>query len=119
MYREKLDPNREIGEATLGNNQAIQVYNDIHFNFMQQAKNETMNQCGFGLVFDIHGQSNNLYNQFGYRLNDENLELDNQILNQELDSSSIFSLVLNNVQNDTLSDIWIFNGSIYITTIFR
>lgn len=105
LYREKLDPNREIGEATLGNDQAIQVYNDIHFNFMTKAKNKTMNQCGFGLVFDIHGQSRNLFNQLGYRLNDGNLESDDQILNEELDSSSIFSLVLNNIQNDTLSEI--------------
>ena len=112
LYREKLDPNREIGEATLYNDQAIQVYNDIHFKFMQQAKNATIDQCGFGLVFDIHGQSNNPFNQFGYRLNDGDLESDDQILNSELDSSSIYSLVLNNIQNDSLSQIVRGNGSL-------
>lgn len=39
LARIKLDANRKIGEATLLNNDAINAWNDIHFNFMLQAKN--------------------------------------------------------------------------------
>ena len=38
LDREKLDPNREIGEATLNNSYAKTVYNEIHYQFMKWAK---------------------------------------------------------------------------------
>ena len=103
LYRGKLDANRLIGEATLNNPEAIIAYNDIHFDFMEQAKTAVNHQCGFGLVIDIHGQAVNLYNQMGYRLSDSNLEEPNSDLNARAASSSIYSLATNTGYN--LSDI--------------
>ena len=92
LYRGKLDSNREIGEATLFNTDAIRVYNDIHFDFMQRAKTSANNQCGFGLVFDIHGQSKNDFNQMGYRLSHNDLQQSDIELDTKASSSSIYSL---------------------------
>ena len=105
LKRSKLDSNRRRGEATLGNSDANITYNDIHFDFMAQAKTAVTNQCGFGLVFDIHGQASNDFNQFGYRLRDSDLENTDMILNQQISSTSIKSLALDNIQGDDLATV--------------
>ena len=105
LKRSKLDPNRPIDEATLGNADATLVYNDIHTDFMEQAKTAVTNQCGFGLVLDIHGQGANDFNQLGYRLRDSDLEQDDATLNGQTSSSTIKYLAQNNLQNDDLATI--------------
>ncbi|CAD5125004.1 DgyrCDS13244 [Dimorphilus gyrociliatus] len=53
LRRKKMDPNREVNEATFGDPLATQVYNDFH-NFINQAKNAI---SGDGLLIDMHGQT--------------------------------------------------------------
>ena len=53
LHRTKLDANRPIDIAALENEIAKKTWNDIHINFMEQAKKQAIEQFGFALVVDI------------------------------------------------------------------
>ncbi|XP_013394497.1 uncharacterized protein LOC106161963 [Lingula anatina] len=53
LSRVKLDPNREIGEATFNVAAALTAFNEYH-QFITDAR---ANITGAGLLFDMHGQS--------------------------------------------------------------
>ena len=60
LHRKKLDANREIGEATLGNSMAEEAFNEFH-QCIDEAKEaiETDDNVGrTGLFVDIHGHGN-------------------------------------------------------------
>ena len=85
---------------------------------MVQAKNAAVAQCGFGIVFDIHGHIKNDYNQLGYRLSDYDLQQRSlNSFNNEADECSIHSLADNNVQGDTLDEI--VRGNMSLGTIME
>lgn len=103
LHRIKLDANREFGEATLNNSIAADTYDEIHYQWMSEAKENVTNICNWGLVFDIHGQSQNDYNQLGYRISQSQLLYNDNQLNDEIDSTSIRSLAEYNLNNFNIS----------------
>lgn len=88
LRRIKLDPNREINEATFGDPIAVVAYNEYH-NFISQAKN-SLN--GPGLLLDIHGQTHpEEWVELGYLFSKNSLVNGN--MNPQLSSArSLFSL---------------------------
>lgn len=97
LHRSKLDPNREINEATCGDQDAEDHWNAFH-NFLDQASNDVETKWGKGLFIDLHGQSHSIarvelgYNVSSNQLNNSNLD-DVTIVN----NSSIKNLVSNNL----------------------
>lgn len=97
LHRSKLDPNREIVEATCGDNDAEDHWNAFH-NFIDQASNSVETNWGKGLFIDLHGQSHSIarielgYNISSTQLNNSNLN-DTSIIN----NSTINNLVANNL----------------------
>ena len=88
LSRKKLDANREINEATQGNQDAIKVYNAFHTT-IQKSIIQINQKYKKGLYIDLHGHSHpNSYIEFGYLLSNEILKLpDNEIKKyQELSS---------------------------------
>eukprot|EP01084_Bolivina_argentea_P159235 277350_1 len=81
----------------------VNVYNDLWYNFLQQARNSTMNDCGFGLMIDIHGSAHK-FDQLGYRIGRSGLQ-DDAILNKQGRSTNLESLVYTNIQNDSVAEI--------------
>ena len=53
LHRTKLDPNREVNQATFGDKLATEAYNDFH-GFVEEALGKIKTP---GILFDIHGQS--------------------------------------------------------------
>ena len=57
LHRKKMDANREVNEATLGNSNAQNVYYEYH-NITAKSCRSVQNQFGQGgLLIDIHGHS--------------------------------------------------------------
>lgn len=75
LHRSKLDPNRERGEATLGDYQAGTAFDTYH-GFIKKA-HEIVNQYGKPAVhFDIHGYSSHkdLWFELGYLITNSDLD---------------------------------------------
>ncbi|WP_298421280.1 immunoglobulin-like domain-containing protein [uncultured Kordia sp.] len=99
LHRSKLDPNREINEATCGNSNAADHWSAFH-NFIDQASTAVESNWGKGLYIDLHGQSHSVprieagYNVTSGELNSSNLNAAN-IINK----STIRNLVNTNLNN--------------------
>ena len=97
LHRSKLDPNRQIFEATCGDDDAEDHWNAFQ-NFIDQASASVETNWGKGLYIDLHGQSHSIarielgYNITSSQLNSSNLN-DTSIIN----NSTINSLIANNL----------------------
>ncbi|MCD6090805.1 MAG: T9SS type A sorting domain-containing protein [Bacteroidales bacterium] len=107
LKRKKLDPNREVNEATCGNELANIAWNEFH-DFIGSAKTIVKNCSGKGLLIDLHGHGHTIQRlELGYLLtatqlrnSDTNLDTpDNE------NTVSIRNLVSSNLTNSSLSEL--------------
>ena len=99
LHRSKLDPNREINEATCGDVNAQDHWNAFH-NFIDQASTSVETNWSKGLYIDLHGQSHSIARvELGYNISSS--QLNNADLNDTaiINNSTIKNLVSNNLEN--------------------
>jgi hypothetical protein len=83
LHRSKMDANRSRQEGARGDPLATQAWEDYH-GFLLAAKQAVVEQCGRGLLVDLHTNGREGYLiEFGYGLTKEDLAQDNEHLNQE------------------------------------
>jgi N-formylglutamate amidohydrolase len=107
LHRIKLDANREIVEAALGNADAETAWGEWH-NFVQNAKNQTKNAFGRGLLIDLHGHGHTIQRlEIGYLADATDLRLSDSVLSTPQYSRilSIKNLVLNNLNRFTAAQL--------------
>ncbi|MBK9150038.1 MAG: T9SS type A sorting domain-containing protein [Saprospiraceae bacterium] len=107
LHRSKFDANRNLWEATLGNTEAIQAWNDFH-DFIHYSKTEVQKNYGKGLYLDIHGHGHSMQRiELGYLLYDDELRLPDSMLNTPkfIGYSSIRSLVQYNKNGLTHAEL--------------
>jgi N-formylglutamate amidohydrolase len=107
LHRIKLDANREIVEAALGNTDAETAWREWH-NFIQNAKNQAKNAFGRGLLIDLHGHGHTVQRlEIGYISTDADLRLSDSVLSTPQYSRilSIKNLVLNNLNRFTAAQL--------------
>lgn len=76
LHRIKLDPNREVNEATFGVPLAVEAFNEYHANIAQ----ERANIAGPGLYIDIHGHGHSIQRaELGYLVSGAELDSGNPI----------------------------------------
>ncbi|WP_452221684.1 T9SS type A sorting domain-containing protein [Lacinutrix salivirga] len=112
LHRSKLDPNREINEATCGDSDAIDHWNAWH-NFIDQASTSVTNNWGKGLYIDLHGQSHTIPRiEIGYNITSG--ELNGSTINTTtiINKSTIKNLVNNNINNLNIEDLVRGNNSL-------
>ena len=81
LRRTKLDANRDLFEAALGNPDAINAWYAFH-RFIDSAKMQVFNQSGKGLLIDLHGHGHGIQRlELGYLLSGSNLRAGNNYLN--------------------------------------
>lgn len=100
LRRSKLDANREIVEAALGNPDAEQAWKAYH-GFLDAAKQQIETNSTRGLFVDIHGHGHTIQRlELGYLLSGSTLRLSDASLNSAeiLDNTSIRQLVTDNLQ---------------------
>jgi hypothetical protein len=94
LAREKLDPNREIDQAAMGDPDAIQAYNDFHAYATMARQAIESSTCGAGVVIDFHGHSHPEGRiELGYKLSAGQLNYTDVDLDALIDSTSIKNLV--------------------------
>jgi len=81
LHRIKMDPNREVDEATQGGEYATKVYNEYHMQ-LQYVCQEALNiGSGDAILFDIHGHGHpERWVEVGHLLTAVQLTLDDQEL---------------------------------------
>ena len=107
LHRSKLDANRNLWEATLGNPDAIKAWNDFH-DFILYAKSESHKSFGKGLYLDIHGHGHSIQRlELGYLLYEDELLLSDSVLNTSrfIGYSSIKNLVNHNRNSLTHAEL--------------
>jgi hypothetical protein len=68
LRRTKLDPNRDIGEAALGNGAAEEAWREYH-GFIEMAREAVIGTAGAGLYLDMHGHGHDVQRlELGYLL---------------------------------------------------
>ena len=96
LHRSKLDPNREINEASCGDSDSEDHWNAWH-SFIDQASASVEANWGKGLYIDLHGQSHSIQRiEAGYNITGS--QLDAASVNS-ITSTSITNLVSNNLNN--------------------
>lgn len=98
LRRTKLDANRDLFEAALGNPDAVNAWFAFH-KFIDSAKMTVSNQFQRGLLIDLHGHGHaNQRLELGYLLSASNLRSGNNFLNSPvaIANSSIRHLALQN-----------------------
>ncbi|KAB8153664.1 DUF5011 domain-containing protein [Kordia sp. TARA_039_SRF] len=99
LHRSKLDPNREINEATCGNANAADHWNAFH-NFIDQASASVEANWGKGLYIDLHGQSHSIPRiEAGYNITATELNIGDLNAANIINKSTIRNLVNNNLNN--------------------
>ncbi|PTX59712.1 putative secreted protein (Por secretion system target) [Kordia periserrulae] len=99
LHRSKLDPNREINEATCGNANAADHWNAFH-NFIDQASASVEANWGKGLYIDLHGQSHSIPRiEAGYNITANELNIGDLNAANIINKSTIRNLVNNNLNN--------------------
>jgi len=74
LRRTKLDPNRDIGDAALGNPEAERAWREYH-GFIDMAKEDVTAEPGTGLYLDMHGHGHDVQRlELGYLLSGDELE---------------------------------------------
>jgi hypothetical protein len=83
LHRSKLDVNRSLMDGAQGDPLAIQAWQEYH-GFLLAAKQAVMEQCGRGLLIDLHTNGREGYLiQFGYGLKADDLAEDDDHLNRD------------------------------------
>ena len=95
LRRRKLDANREIVEAALGDVNAETAWTEYHV-FMDSAKMEIKRNWGRGLVIDLHGHGHDIQRlELGYRLSGSDLrKSDSEMDARDLDGLPIQTLIV-------------------------
>ncbi len=107
LKRLKLDPNREVYEATCGNALA-EISWEEYQKFIDSAKVIVTRDYQKGFFIDLHGQSSHGERiELGYLLSGTELQLSDFELNSSTyeDKSSIRSLVANNINGITFTEL--------------
>lgn len=105
LHRRKLDANREIAEAALGNPDAETAWYEWH-RFIQTAKDSLVRQFGRGLLIDLHGHGHAIQRlELGYLLDEADYRLPDAALNALAHQSSIKHLTANNGSASNLSQL--------------
>ena len=116
LHRNRLDANREIGEAACGNAQAQEAWRDYH-EFIETAKTKVTADHQRGWYTDLHGHGHAIARlELGYDLSATTLRL----TNAELDASSAYetaSSIRVFSQNSTLSFSALLRGSTSLGTL--
>jgi N-formylglutamate amidohydrolase len=82
LKRRKLDPNREVLEATDSDPLATIAYNEYHA-FIDSAKARVLSEYGKGLCNDFHGHNHKIQRlEIGYLLMNDDLQLPDTTLNE-------------------------------------
>lgn len=100
LHRKKLDANRDIGDAAVGDSRAEKAWEEYHA-FIDSAKSEIMRIYGKGLFLDMHGHAHTIQRiELGYLLSRSQLQLPDSTLNTPnyVNRSSLRSLANNNLQ---------------------
>ncbi|WP_420573452.1 immunoglobulin-like domain-containing protein [Kordia sp.] len=112
LHRSKLDPNREINEATCGNANSADHWNAFH-GFIDQASASVETNWGKGLFIDLHGQSHSVPRiEAGYNVTAGELNSSNLNAASIINKSTIRNLVNNNLNNLTHEELIRGNNSI-------
>jgi hypothetical protein len=83
LHRSKMDANRSRWEGTRGDPLATQAWEEYH-GFLLAAKQAVVEQCGRGLLLDLHTNGRDGYQiEFGYGLTKDDLAEDDEHLNRE------------------------------------
>lgn len=107
LHRKKFDANRDIGDAADGNLTVEDAWYGYH-EFIESAKEQVVADYGKGIFLDIHGHAHPIQRiELGYLLSKEELKLEDSELNLPslIQESSIKSLVSDNVQNHSHSEL--------------
>jgi hypothetical protein len=99
LHRKKLDANREIGEASLGNLQSEMAWHDYH-NFVEAARKNIIGTQNRGILIDVHGHGHAIDRiEWGYLLEGSDLRLPDATLagTSYINESSIRRLVADNI----------------------
>lgn len=105
LHRSKLDPNREINEATCGDADAIFYWNAFH-NFIDQASASVETNWGKGLYIDLHGQSHSIPRiEIGYRISTSDLDNTTPGHLNTITETTITNLVSNNLNGYTQEEL--------------
>ncbi len=107
LHRRKLDANREISEAALGNPEAEQAWREFH-QFIDSAKQSSLRSFGSGLYLDIHGHGHDIQRlELGYLLRDDELRLPDDSLNtpRYIGFSSMRNLATRNARGISHSEL--------------
>jgi len=107
LHRKKFDANRDIGDAADGNATVEEAWFSYH-DFINSAKNQVVSDYSKGIFLDIHGHAHvNERIELGYLLSGSQLRLSDAELdtNTYVEESSIKSLVANNIQGYTHSNL--------------
>ena len=100
LHRLKMDANREIVEAALGNPDAEKAWTEFQA-YIDSAKTQVSKQYGKGFYIDLHGHGHSIQRlELGYLLYDTELQLSDNQLNTSkyVNVSSIKNLVSKNTQ---------------------
>ena len=100
LHRLKMDANREIVEAALGNPAAEKAWTEFQ-SYIDSAKTQVLKQYTKGFYIDLHGHGHAIQRlELGYLLYDTELQLtDNQLnTSKYINVSSIKNLVSKNAQ---------------------
>lgn len=93
LARTKLDPNREIVEAALGNEDAELAYEEYH-GFITDSKRIITDKIGKGLLLDIHGHGHTISRvEVGYLLKREQLNASDSYLDGVGTSTSVRAII--------------------------
>lgn len=112
LHRSKLDPNREVNEATCGNLNATAHWNAFH-GFIDQASASVEANWGKGLYIDLHGQNHTIPRiEIGYNINADELNSSDINASYIINNSTIRNLVNNNLNNLTHEELIRGNNSL-------
>jgi len=107
LRRNRMDANREIGEAALGNPDAEQAWREYH-GFIDSAKQIATRNFRRGLFIDLHGHGHSIQRlELGYLLSATTLRLSDASLNAAdiRNNSSIRKLTTDNRQQLSHSEL--------------
>ena len=91
LHRKKLDANREIGQAALGDTAAERAWHEYH-DYLQEAKNYCVNNFGSAIYIDMHAHGHPIQRiELGYLLTKTELQNNDSYLNTNnfQDSSAV------------------------------
>ena len=119
LHRKKLDANREIREAALGNPASEQAWRAFH-QYVQTAKDSILKRNGRGILLDMHGHGHTIQRlELGYMLSAASTRLSDSVLNTPTYTNqlSIKNLVKNNLTNAASAQL--LRGDFALGTLFE